>query len=147
MEELQYLHALERNFRSYQMNGVLLNKNINIKQLQMNPKMTYRNFSKTVWECVDEFIRITSLKKGFCEFFFDFIAKKFAGDSKLIKFFFADALSILTYNESEENKYLSIMFTKKGEPDQSVPAPSTSFGVCAAASSRKSTRRSITTPL
>ena len=115
MEEIQYIQSLEKQYQSYQINGVLLNNNINNKQLQMSPKMTYSKFANNVWECVGEFVRLTSQKKSFCEYFFEFICQKFGGDRKLVKFFFTEALSILTYNDSEENKYMSILLVKEGK--------------------------------
>jgi hypothetical protein len=121
MEEIEYIHNLEKQYQGFEINGVLLNNHVNIKQIPLNAKMTYNSFAEHVWQCVGEFVRLTSQKTSFCEFFFDFALEKFGGKKDLVTCFFQDTLSILTYNESEENKYMSILLVKKGKPNLVSP--------------------------
>lgn len=121
MEDIEYIQNLEKQYMKYELNGVLLNKNITIKQIPLSPKISYSSFAQNVWECVQEYIRLTSVQTPFCEFFFEFVCSKFAGDQKLMACFFADTLSMLSYNESEENKYMSILLIKKGTLTSQCP--------------------------
>ena len=105
---------LTNEFENYQMTSVLLNNGLKILKFIPNPKMDYSKFAKIVWSGVFHYLRQNLFKDEFCLFFFNFIKKMFNQDHTQIMQFFMESLNIISSDDSEENKYLSLLFIKKG---------------------------------